>query len=576
MPDDLDRFLDAPQQGARDELDDFLDGPGAQAGPQVSLLESAGRGAVQGATLGSSDEIVGAGGGILEAGRQYLSAGGFPSLLGDADPRGPSRGVTRAYQDTRDTEREANLIAQQSNPRTYLAGEIAGGIAGSAVVPQSALAKGASLGKRVLTGAKAGAATGAAAGAGYSGADLLEGEFGEFAKDTAVGGTTGGVLGGAVPAGAAAVRGTAGAARRGAQAVADRTPEKLREFAGGQFFKAFGGQGRNMIRQIGDADDVRELGNWALDSGLITAGASRDTIGQRAAALNRSAGETIGALRDQAQQLGYGPKSSWIRGQLERMVSKYRKFEGLREADQLSGIVDDFKEQLARNTDDAGRVPPDVLDDLKDLLDDRLFSSASGFTDSFGKPRKEALALRSQIRRLFKEAEERVVDQLGEGFEVEGQPALEAFRRAKQDYGNTLDVLRTLEYAEQGELARLGLGIRETGLVLAGTVEPTGAALVGGAKRLSDRYGNSLAGVGARKLGEGIERASSSIPDLPALPEVASRILEDAARKGPQAVAAAAVILSQQYPEQRREILESADLLRASPRRTPAPSVLRR
>lgn len=162
--------------------------------PTVGRLESLGRGALQGLTLGFSDELYGAGAGALD----YLQGEGFN------------------YAKNRDEVRAANAKAQEANPGTYLMGEIGAGIAmpfGAAraatrapsVVSSFArtagltpeLSKAATFGQRVGTGARTGATYGALYGAGTSEADTAEG----VAQDTALGGLGGALFGGAtVPA----------------------------------------------------------------------------------------------------------------------------------------------------------------------------------------------------------------------------------------------------------------------------------------------------------------------------------------------------------------------------------------
>lgn len=125
-------------------------------------LESFGRGALQGATLGYQDEIAG--------GLDYLRSGFEPG----------------AYSKGRDEARAANDAARQANPVTYGAGDLAGGVA-TAFVPGLGIAKGATAAARI---GKA-ALTGAAAGAGYSNAKDSD----SLLTDAAMGGAMGAGLG---------------------------------------------------------------------------------------------------------------------------------------------------------------------------------------------------------------------------------------------------------------------------------------------------------------------------------------------------------------------------------------------
>lgn len=143
--------FDAPKS-AQYDFSDF------EGSAPVSELESFGRGALQGATLGYSDEII----------------GGIESLLTD-----------KSYEQARNESRQANKIAQSQNPYSYGTGEFGAGVA-TAFVPGLNTAKLGTIGARVA----ANAGLGALAGAGMS-----EGENAlEIVKDATIGGTLGGGL----------------------------------------------------------------------------------------------------------------------------------------------------------------------------------------------------------------------------------------------------------------------------------------------------------------------------------------------------------------------------------------------
>lgn len=152
-----------------------------------SVVESAARGAAQGASFGFADEITGA----LEAVKDVALT---DKELGD---------LVDQYKKRRDESRKEYDMAEKDNSGAYMAGNVAGGVA-TAFIPGVGLAgnlgKGASLGAKVAQGAKLGAVEGAAFGLGESRADLTEGDVGGVLKDTATGAAVGGALGGALPA----------------------------------------------------------------------------------------------------------------------------------------------------------------------------------------------------------------------------------------------------------------------------------------------------------------------------------------------------------------------------------------
>ena len=140
--------------------------PAAAPAPQVSGLESFGRGALQSVSHGLSDEITGA----------------LESLFTD-----------KSYTQARDESRANNAEAARQNPISYGAGTIAGGLA-TAVVPGLGAVEGATA---LGTAARAGV-QGAVAGFGSSNADLTKGDVGGALRDTVEGGVTGALVGGAL------------------------------------------------------------------------------------------------------------------------------------------------------------------------------------------------------------------------------------------------------------------------------------------------------------------------------------------------------------------------------------------
>ena len=211
--------FDVPDDATPEELD-ALSAPTA---PKTSRLAATGRGALQGATLGLSDELGGMARAGLRAGAEVRTPG--PLALAKLYPGVPypeaasrwfnenrpdemaarSAEVARAnqaaqYAIERDKIRDANQKAREDRPGYYIGGEIAGG-----VVPAlaSAPVTGATtLGGRVLAGAASAAPMGAVYGLGTSeAADPAHQAFDAF-----VGGAGGAVAGGALPLAAAAIR----------------------------------------------------------------------------------------------------------------------------------------------------------------------------------------------------------------------------------------------------------------------------------------------------------------------------------------------------------------------------------
>ncbi len=201
------------------------DGPGQ--------LESGLRGAAQGASLGFADEAAGA---LSNLSRAWTDPN---SSLFD----------TENYAKVRDAYRQGDAAAKRANPNTYLAGNLAGG----AALPVGPLG----VGKAALLGATQ--------GLGNSEADTVGG----LAKDTGLGATVGGVIGGLgslVGKGVDKVSGLASDAVEGAGNYLKQGAEGLADKATGSSFGRealdegvlkFGDNARNIAgRAKGKIDDL--------------------------------------------------------------------------------------------------------------------------------------------------------------------------------------------------------------------------------------------------------------------------------------------------------------------------------
>lgn len=236
--------------------------------PDVSMLESLGRGALQGATFGFSDELYGAGKGAMS----WLSGDGFIDN----------------YEKERDAVRQANKQAQEANPGSYFAGEIGGGLAlpmgaarTGAKAAQTALTKAPSLGARSLAAAKQGGMYGGAYGLGIG-----EGDLGDQALSTIGGAVGGATIGGALPGAVDAVSALARApshlvnmARNPDAVAVSKTAEALARDAGKSYASHLNSPVRNLAQSLDNAaargDGTTMLADYAGENtkGLIRAAA---------------------------------------------------------------------------------------------------------------------------------------------------------------------------------------------------------------------------------------------------------------------------------------------------------------
>lgn len=181
----------APRRLTDEEFDSL---PEPEEGFAPSKLESIGRGARQGSSFGFMDEAQGA----VRSIRDVVDG---PTKLKD---------IISKYREIRDKERELDEKARQENPKSFMAGEIAGAI-GTAWIPGfgwANAARGAGLASKLLTAAKAGGVM----GAGTSESDLTKGDNLNFAEDVAGGAASGLVAQGLLSGAGAALSGVKNAA----------------------------------------------------------------------------------------------------------------------------------------------------------------------------------------------------------------------------------------------------------------------------------------------------------------------------------------------------------------------------
>lgn len=343
---------------------------------QQSALESFGRGALQGATFGFSDEIGGvfdgvmnAGGDLVEAGRQVAMAPmtAMGQLLGYEPQEDAGQAIGKAYQSFNegynqgvDEIRAANDAAFNQNPVSYIGGEFTGAVASTAipVVGQvGRVAQGANLAQKSYAGAKAGAKLGALSGFGHS-----RGGVDERATGAGVGAAGGAVLGGTLPA--ALNSGRAAIDAIGTRIQATRDPV---------------GRGRAMLAQA-LADDLGQAGtNPAVaarrmndrlagsqgqlgDPRVMDVGGENTRNLLRAAANQKSPGaETLRKTLDARQA------NQWRR--LERGVLKLVQGRNVEPEEAVERLIDRARTKSKPFFDAAFKTKLPVTQKLLDVLD---------------------------------------------------------------------------------------------------------------------------------------------------------------------------------------------------------------
>lgn len=464
--------------------------------PQVSKGDSALRGAAQGVSLGFGDELTGLAGAL--AGKSGIK---FP-YVGKVPDKG--------YEYYRDYARQHDKDAAIANPKTFGASELAGSI-GPALVP-GLNAAGAGLGG---TAARVGL-QGALMGAGNTENDLTSASG---LKDVAIGGGVG-ALGGAagyglskaLPAGINATKGLFS----GAADSLDNTAENLA-------IKATGATGKQSEKF---ADDT---GRQLLDRGIVKFGDSPEKIAARAAEAQLNSGENIGNALSALDQKGVKVSYQKVIDNLQNQVEELDKIPG---NEKIIGQLKSQIENLSQRSEQD--LPVSLAEKAKRNYQNQVnYNSPKVDQDATA---KIASAFRGEVENAASAADPEVGKHFIEDKKLYG--ALDPVRVAAEKRANQLN---QSPFGGFGDLAAAGLTPGGA---------PVKAATIAARRFIAPRASSSLA-VGAYKLSD----------VLRATPEVLGKfapVLQQAAQRGSQGLAATHFILQQTQPEY-QELIRNMD-----------------
>lgn len=489
--------------------------------PRSGAVESALRGGLQGLSLKFGDELSA----VLEA----LTPQAVNRALGQEDIAGDGTFRER-YERARDWLRARNANAEASNPKTYLAGEVAGS-ALPLVTPAAVAAmpvRGASLGARVAQGAAVGGALGAVTGAGN--ASTLADVPGEAFR----GGGVGLVGGAALPAAGAAVsEGLAG------------LRSKAAEMALAQGRKALtGNAGTISVKKLLSPEAV----DAAYEVGAIRPGASVKGISERLGVAREAVGDEYGQIVRALEASGVeGPKASrlalWLSDEARQMVQT---------ANPVPGMFRDLASEVAAEpvAQATGRLPLSVAEMIKRNLQNAARSEyvKEGSTSLAGEGK---MVLASRLRQAVEDAI---------GAQASRAPAEAAsFVPVKQRLGALIeaDTAASTAAARAARRSNIGLipAIAASGGLASGG--PAAAAAAGAAAKVATTRGPATIGWAANRFAKSsvvktVEGLLSANPQ--ALGPHAQQLSALANRPG--GLAAAHYVLAQTSPEYRLRLAE--------------------
>jgi hypothetical protein len=464
-------------------------------------IESVLRGAGQGASLGYSDELIGA----LEA------------ML-----------TEKSYEQARNESRAANKAAKDANPATYMGGQVGGSILSALAVPQ------ATAGKLGAVALKMGA-LGAAQGVGESDADLAS-------MDTAKQAALSGLIGGAFGAGGAKL------------AKMATSTEALDDLAMSQGRRALGFTKKlqNTPLKEMQADDATRL---ALDRGILKPFAEPKAMQEGAEGIAKESGEAMGEfLKGQSHGATRALKSGAAPQLREQFLFDPRSAIDELEALRPKGL------NMGDNADINA-----IIDKAINTVKAKGTVNARGDYALRPIPWEEGRALKTQIqgmanydtaasrevnemkKRLAGKIRDSFMHQLEETAEARGKSAgFEAFRGNVKDYGSAETLQDALQNRVSSDQGNSVIGLRDAIFGAASLAKDGGnygkAAMTVALSKVGRRYGNQSISWSADRLSKAIKQSPQVFQKW--LPN-----LRSAMARGPQGLAVTSFILQQSDPD---------------------------
>jgi hypothetical protein len=471
----------------------------------IQTAKDFGRGALQGGTLGFSDEIAGAFEAPLGAAKSIANK--FGGEFDDSE-----------YRAARDDSRMLDAEASERSPGAFTSGQVAGGVA-SAFVPGLNVAKGAKLAQTAVTAASQGGLMGLGSSTGEN--------VGELARDASVGFGTG-ALGGAAGYGAGKVL------EKGAQyagKAANRVGDYLSDGAEKLYVKATGATGRESQKFAEGAG--REL----ADRGMIKFGDTPEKIASRLQGAMDEAGGAIDSSLKGLDAQGVMANVDNVTQGLEAQIASLAKDPSQASTvRRLQGIVDDIKATKSNS------VPVSEAEVTK-----RGFNKAAGnwMDPEAGAAAKQAyLGYMDEVERAALDANPALADKFTKAKETWGllSPVKEAAERRaavlnQSPFGGLLDAT----------------SIVGGGVLGAGNDDPTGGAGVGLALALARR------GIAPRLASSGAVTADLLSEVAKKAPDLMGKfgpVFQGAAQRGTQAVSSTHFILENTNEEYRKLLKE--------------------
>src|SRR3990167_3631637 len=481
----------------------------------VSKIKSASIGAAQGASMGFGDEGSAM---VVSLAKKLMAKGGT---------------FEENYVRARDALRGKILEAKEANPKTYMAGEFAGGMA------TTPLAGGTPTAARL-------AALGMIQGLGSSDADLTRGDVGGAAKGVAVGGVVGAAM--------KPVAAGAGVLARGAGKLIN--PEWLQSVARMRALRSLGFS-KGQVKTPEALEVAKKTGQTMLDEGVIKWNADPEDMAGGVSDIIERKGKDIGAF---LKNRGNGIEASSMIGALNKVRPVDAEGRWLRggEYDKINKIIDSAIDTVRAHGD---LIPFEDANRLKGVLQNVVNWTSGRTEQETGK--RIAGAARQSIDDTLESRAKSVADPYLTFRDKYSSPEeatkrVEQFFKDKEVYGAAQHAQDALANRLSSDVATKDFGLTDT-MVAAANPNVGGAAAIL-AKKGYERFGNQAIAHGADAASKKLYAIGDKIPEfLKTAPQKLGKyaaMLGAAARQGAQAVTVRHFVLSNTDPEYRIMIRE--------------------
>lgn len=490
-----------------------------------STLNSLGAGAAQGATLGFLDEMLG----FFQAMAPSQKVNQLGMETKEADKVGT---LKEQYQKARDTTRAELESAQQANPTAFGVGELAGGVA-------SSFLPGMGVGKGIAGMAKIGATTGALAGLGGSNADLTEGEVEQAALDMGLGAVLGGTFGAGM-----------GAVGKGIGYVAPKAIEKtsgfLKESAEDLASKAMGFE-RGSIKKLAPKDavkmkkDYQKIGRTILDEEVFSPLSNTADNVASVKKLQDKAAKNLDSIYTVLDEANVNkPKSMEIALKVE---------ENLNEMYGMSSYADDG----------AKKAYQKILDDLTDASEELSWKELQKIRHKIGNGIGKNIN-NPDVKSVYQQAYGILSQEIESGTEETAEKIgvaslKDALKTSNLQYKTAKQLEEPLANKFAKEQGNKLLGLTDWGII-SGSLATT--PLTGGmsipmavagtvGKKAAEKYGNQVISLSTDKIADILAKSPQTFGKF-------APSLQQAAKRGTQALIAAHFVMQQRDPEYRKTI----------------------